>query len=30
MESIAAIQHIQDTLDDQDIIFCYSGYMTED
>ena len=30
MESITAIQHIQDTVDDQGIVFCYSGYMTEE
>jgi len=30
MKSIEAIQQIQQNLDDQGIVFCYSGYMTED
>ena len=30
MGSIDTIQQIQDQLDDQGIVFCYSGYMTED
>ncbi len=30
MKSITAVRHIQDILNDQGIVFCYSGYMTED
>lgn len=30
MKSIGSIRQIQDTLDDHGIIFCYSGYITED
>ena len=30
MGSIDTIQQIQDHLDEQGIVFCYSGYMTED
>ncbi len=30
MKSINSIREIQDTLDDHGVIFCFSGYMTED